>query len=119
MAPGEACNSCHATSGSVFAIAGTVYPTAHEPNDCLGTDEGSYGPISLIVTDSNQQKSTITVKQGGNFLSTFGAFALPYRVKVVSGGKERAMATAETNGDCNACHTEAGTNGAPGRIVAP
>jgi hypothetical protein len=44
---------------------------------------------------------------------------------VVSGDKERAMTATQTSGDCNSCHTVAGTNTvagadpAPGRIVAP
>lgn len=29
------------------------------------------------------------------------------------------MITAQTNGDCNSCHTESGTLAAPGRIMAP
>jgi predicted CXXCH cytochrome family protein len=29
------------------------------------------------------------------------------------------MTTPQTNGDCNSCHTEQGTNGASGRIVWP
>ena len=32
---------------------------------------------------------------------------------------ERAMVAAQTSGDCNSCHTLAGTNGAPGRIMLP
>ena len=45
--------------------------------------------------------------------------ALPYRAKVVVGGRERVMLTPQTNGDCNACHTQAGAEGAPGRIIVP
>jgi hypothetical protein len=29
------------------------------------------------------------------------------------------MMTAQTNGDCNQCHTETGRESAPGRIVPP
>ena len=37
MRPGEACISCHSASGGPrLAVAGTVYPTAHEPDDCDG-----------------------------------------------------------------------------------
>jgi hypothetical protein len=32
---------------------------------------------------------------------------------------ERVMMHAEMNGDCNSCHTEAGTEDAPGRIMRP
>jgi hypothetical protein len=44
---------------------------------------------------------------------------MPFRAKVVADGRERVMLMPQTNGDCNACHTESGKNGAPGRIVLP
>ena len=34
-------------------------------------------------------------------------------------GKERAMLTSQTTGDCNTCHAVTGTSGAPGRIALP
>jgi hypothetical protein len=34
-------------------------------------------------------------------------------------GRERIMATAQTSGDCNLCHTQSGTSAAPGRIILP
>jgi hypothetical protein len=34
-------------------------------------------------------------------------------------GRERAMVTMQTSGDCNSCHTQNGANAAPGRIVLP
>ena len=37
MRPGHACIACHqANDGPDFAIAGTVYATAHEPDNCNG-----------------------------------------------------------------------------------
>ena len=39
--------------------------------------------------------------------------------KVVKNGKERVMKDAQTNGDCNHCHSEKGDEKAPGRIMAP
>ena len=39
--------------------------------------------------------------------------------KVVVNGIERAMVTPQTLGDCNACHTQNGLQGAPGRIIVP
>jgi len=59
----------------------------------------------------------------GNFYNDdgFGLLKIPtpYTTKVVSKNKIRAMLTAQTVGDCNSCHTEQGTNSAPGRIMAP
>jgi hypothetical protein len=34
-------------------------------------------------------------------------------------GKERAMVAAQTDGDCNKCHSEHGASLAPGRIMLP
>src|SRR5438445_547285 len=39
MHPGKTCIGCHAaTGGPSYTIAGTVYPTMHEPDDCNGVD---------------------------------------------------------------------------------
>jgi hypothetical protein len=43
----------------------------------------------------------------------------PFHAKVTYMGRERAMATAQTSGDCNSCHTQNGTMSAPGRILLP
>ena len=39
--------------------------------------------------------------------------------KVVTAGGSVAMIAPQTNGDCNACHSAAGAEGAAGRIVGP
>jgi hypothetical protein len=115
MRPGEACQACHQKQGGPgYTIAGTVYPTAHEPKDC----NGSPGPMTVVVTDKNAKVVSITTNAVGNFASS-AQLAAPFNVKVVSGNKTRAMVGALTSGDCNSCHTQAGANGAPGRILAP
>jgi hypothetical protein len=116
MNPGMACIACHSRgSGPRYTIAGTVYPTAHEPDLC----EGASG-ITVVITDANGNTfSTHASNSSGNF-SLGGAIALPYRAQVVNAsGATRAMATPQTSGDCNSCHTVSGANGAPGRIMAP
>jgi hypothetical protein len=119
MAPGQACISCHSQGeGPRFAIAGTVYPTAHEPDDCNGTSSGTSGSISVVITGANGQSITLTPNSVGNFSSRSGV-GLPYTAQVISGGQVRAMSTPQTTGDCNSCHTQTGQNGAPGRILAP
>lgn len=116
MRPGGACITCHTMKGGpAFTVAGTVYPTAHEPNDCNGSNVAG---TTVVVTDKNGVVKSIPVSSVGNFYSS-GAVAAPFHVKVVSGAKERAMAGALTAGDCNTCHTATGVNGAPGRIMAP
>ena len=115
LAPGQACQACHQKQGGpAFTIAGTVYPTAHEPVNC----NGAPGPMQVVVTDKNAKVVTINVNSVGNFSSN-STLAAPFTVKVVNGVKTRPMAGALTSGDCNSCHTQNGANGAPGRILAP
>jgi hypothetical protein len=49
----------------------------------------------------------------------FDGTVAPYTAKGVAGGAEHAMASSERSDDCDACHAESGSNGAPGRIVPP
>lgn len=116
MQPGSACLDCHGGGEESFAVGGTVYPTAHEPDDCNGI-AGS----SIVIMDANGKTVlTMTANSAGNF---YGGATLPspYTAKVVSadGTKTRAMATPQKSGDCNSCHTESGANSAPGRVMVP
>jgi hypothetical protein len=118
MRPGEACIACHARGeGPPFNLAGTVFPTAHEPNDCNGTG-GSLAGAKVVVTDKNGSIITMTPDSVGNF-SYQGALVTPFTAKVVQNGQERIMVTPQTSGDCNSCHTQAGMSSAPGRIIVP
>lgn len=115
MHPGVACIACHdANRGPSFSIGGTVYPSAHEPDDCNGIK----GPAQVVITDAMGKVTTLAVNAAGTFYSA-ADIALPFRAKVVAGGKERVMVTPQKDGDCNSCHTEKGSNAAPGRIVSP
>jgi hypothetical protein len=118
MNPGRACISCHAGQEDAprFTIAGTLYPTGHEPNLCNGVN-GTNGARVVIVAAANRT-ITLTPNAAGNFMYT-GAVTTPYRAKVTYQGRERIMPVAQTSGDCNSCHTQTGTNGAPGRITLP
>ncbi len=124
MLPGEACNQCHdkGRGPSLFA-AGTVYKTAHEPDDCYGLPSG----VTVEITGADKKTFTTTVNGSGNFYFTTSV-KTPYKARVISadGKKSRAMSGAQTNGDCNLCHTEKGAHlagdkqkTAPGRIMAP
>ena len=117
MRPGGACNGCHASENDapIYGIAGTVYPTAHEPDDCNGASEAS---LRVIITDANGQDLALPVNGAGNFVYPRDV-ATPYTARVVSDTKTRAMVGAQTEGDCNTCHSERGTRQAPGRIMAP
>lgn len=119
MDPGQACVSCHRSSDDeapIFAIAGTLYPTAHEPNDCNGVN-GTSG-ARIVITGADGTALTLTPNSSGSFTSQT-AIKMPYRAKVTYLGRERLMIAVQTSGDCNACHTQAGTNLAPGRIILP
>jgi hypothetical protein len=118
MAPGQACIACHATNEAPdFAIAGTVYPTAHEPDNCVSAAPTAAG-ASVVIVDANNRTVTLSVNSAGSFYSS-GAVAKPYHAKVVTSASERVMVAAQTSGDCNGCHTQNGANGAPGRILLP
>jgi cytochrome c553 len=120
MAPGQACIACHQRSGEgpLYTIAGTLYPTGHEPDNCNGVSSATSG-AQVIVTGANGAVLTLTANSAGNFYTTIPV-AMPYNVKVVDGnGIERSMFTTSTDGDCNRCHTQNGTNAAPGRVTLP
>lgn len=124
MAPGRACMSCHDGSGDapMFDIAGTVYPTGHEPDNCDGTNTvGGAAAATVVVTDAQNTAKTLPVNSVGNFylMNNGTPLARPYKAKVVFNGKERAMGGSQTSGDCNSCHTDSGASGAPGRIALP
>jgi hypothetical protein len=119
MAPGQACISCHtANGGPSFVIAGTVFPTAHEPNNCDGANGTTNGAM-VVITDKNGTVHNVSVNSVGNFYLASQTLALPFTAQVVQNGKTRAMGTPQSTGDCNSCHTENGANGAPGRIMLP
>jgi hypothetical protein len=119
MRPGGACISCHQAEGEgpLFAVSGTVFPSAHEPDDCNGI--ASALGAQVVVTEANGTVHTLAANNAGNFYLEARAFAYPYQAKVVFAGKERVMVEAQTSGDCNDCHTQDGREKAPGRIFLP
>ena len=118
MHPGEACIACHATRGEgpSFSVAGTVYPTGHEPDNCNGS--AASGAI-VTVTDKNGTAQSFTVNAAGNFSGNAGGGwpVLPITAMVSFNGKTRSMTTPVPSGDCNGCHTQDGA--AVGQIAAP
>jgi len=112
MRPGNDCKGCHS-----FSISGTIYPTAHEPNNCYGTAAGG---IKVVITGADGSTVTLTPSaNSGNFYSNT-AIKTPYTAKITnSSGGTRMMTESQTTGNCNSCHTPTGANGAPGRIYVP
>lgn len=116
MNPGQACISCHTTErGPALVIAGTVFSTLSQADDCNGL-----AGVKVQITDANQKVTTLTSNAAGNFYleTKTGTIATPYTAKIItSSGGERPMVSPQSSGDCNTCHTEKGSGGAPGRIA--
>lgn len=128
MYPGQACQTCHAQQmppdvPPVFLVAGTVYPTGHEPNNCYGVDGSATPDLIVRVTDNQMRVYDLPVNASGNFLLLPEVpFEYPYSATVISSKGERPMTEKQSSGDCNACHTGEGGgmySKAPGRIVIP
>jgi hypothetical protein len=115
--PGQACLACHASVGGPrLPFAGTVYPTLHEPDSCVGLSG-----VLVKLVDANGTAVTAVTNAGGNFLGAVAAaFKPPYTVAVVGATGTTTTATSlHTGVDCNGCHTADGAAGAAGRIIAP
>jgi hypothetical protein len=129
MNPGSPCMSCHSPTGEAaekaFAFGGTVYPKGHNPmNQCNGvsTSAAPYKGATVVVTDANAKVFTVPVQANGNFYryALGSGFTPPYTALVkLADGSTNKMGTMQTSGDCNSCHTDTGTMGAPGRIWPP
>ena len=123
MRPGEACITCHAQqNGPNFLAAGTVFPSGHEPNDCNGgVQDTNLGTAQVVLTGADGATITAKVRSHGNFFVEPGSgpLKLPYTAKVVWNGKVRVMNSPQSSGDCNSCHTQDGSQGAPGRVTLP
>lgn len=125
MHPGDACIACHEEShereARIYTVAGTVYPTAHEPTDCSGID-GDEAKTKVVITDAAGKTFSIPVNGAGNFMDA-RSMKKPLRAKVVQGEKVYEMQAPVEDGDCNGCHTAEGEDGSPdrprGRIVLP
>lgn len=121
MHPGWDCIHCHTdqgrASGQDYTAAGTVQGAIRDDNDCNGISA-----VSVSITDRNGTVSTQTTNSAGNFrFST--AFAYPVHISITKGGVTRTMSTpvsppaGQTGIRCASCHTIAGAQGAPGRII--
>ncbi|MBX7117056.1 MAG: hypothetical protein K1X64_22245 [Myxococcaceae bacterium] len=124
MNPGLACVSCHAQKNAEEGkeelpegIAGTAYPSAHEPDHC----DGAKGAATVVITDAAGRVFRLPVNAKGNFYlyASRSGLSVPYRARVETANGVREMVTPQESGDCNACHTQNGTHGAPGRILLP
>jgi hypothetical protein len=121
MNPGEACVSCHRSQnkGPLDGFMGTVYPALHEKKLCMVSTLPT-GGVTVEILDMGgavRQTFALTSTSDGNFHGGTVGSPSPYRARVKVGGVVTSeMTTAQTDGDCNSCHTTDGANGAPGRI---
>ncbi|MEZ4439592.1 MAG: hypothetical protein R3B72_10915 [Polyangiaceae bacterium] len=133
MFPGMPCIDCHTNpqsygqneGGPIFSIAGTVFPSAHEPDNCAGLDGTAVTDVVVQIVDASGTVHDLHPNRAGNFMIE-DAIPMPYSAKVISSQGARGMSLKPTTGDCNLCHTENGSSGpdpngpvAPGRIVVP
>jgi hypothetical protein len=119
MEPGGTCIGCHASyDGPSFAVAGTVMGALHDDTNCAGLAD-----VTIAVTGADGMRVELISNANGNFtLDRWpGTNLFPYTAEVSRGGVVGRMLTPRQpgQGDCNACHSAAGVNAAPGRIVAP
>ena len=119
MNPGQDCVACHAKEGEgpTFAIAGTVFSSIQEADNCYGASGAE-----VIITGSDGKEFVLAANAAGNFSLDKSASAelkIPYTAKVRVGTKENAMVTPQVAGSCNSCHTKNGANAAPGRVMTP
>lgn len=129
MRPGEACVACHQSQepGKAYFFMGTLFPSAHERNDCDALPP-SQTRVEILDVNNTVVLTMTPFSPSGNFYypnrKAIGQngknILMPYRARVVrADGGVSLMMTPQTNGDCNSCHTEQGASGAPGRIVWP
>ena len=118
MHPGGDCMGCHSERGEGprYLVAGTVFELMAEPDECFGVDG-----VTVEIVDADGQRWDLPTNAAGNFYlaEREGPIALPYRAAVVMGDARLEMTTAQASGNCASCHTAAGAQGAPGRIVTP
>lgn len=119
MNPGKPCRSCHQTRApsKLYDFMGTVYPSPHEKDLCSSNVSGA--TVEILDGTGAVQATMITNLDGNFYGDALGAPRLPYTARITRNGQVSAMNTPQTSGDCNACHTEQGAMGAPGRLVAP
>jgi hypothetical protein len=114
MHPGRDCIDCHRQEGGpTLGIAGTVFSDFHDEDDCDGVQG-----VTVHVTDASGNVHDYTTNAAGNFYSRFPV-STPFSASLEYQGHTSEMVTHPDSTSCNSCHTLAGREDAPGRIVAP
>lgn len=119
MHPGGDCIDCHQRKGEgpTYSYAGTVMGAIDDETDCRGIPGVT---VELLDVD-DVVFETMTTNAAGNFYTEARDVDFEeYRVVLTYDGRTREMAGhVDATGACAQCHTTAGAEAAPGRIVAP
>lgn len=116
MKPGGDCIGCHVDMGEDprYTVAGTVSRELDEPDDCDGAMD-----VTVEVVDANGTVFRDETNSAGNFYLRESSMRFPVRTRVIEGDAVRDMVAPIEHGNCADCHTAAGREGAPGRVLAP
>ncbi len=114
---GKDCTACH----SNFTISGTIFTKI----DAVNSDDSSASPNHTLKLVLEEGTEIILIKGYGSGnaytttnTSTVGAFTA--KVLDANNTVVNSSNTLSHDGDmlrCNACHTQTGVSGAPGRII--
>ena len=116
MRPGGMCIDCHSGNGGPdYTFAGTVMGGYNDANECRGVPS-----VTIEILDASGNVAlTMETNGAGNFSTENRGVEMPYSARVRYDGRVREMLTQTYNGDCDDCHSETGSEDAPGRIVLP
>ena len=130
MNPGQACVACHVRMREgPRLMGGTVYEQPMQVDDCFGVRGAAStatGSAYVEATDAAGRTLRMAINASGNFFydsRTAITFPLHGIAVVAPSGQRNPMDGDAPHGDCNACHTLAGTttvaggDPAPGRIL--
>ncbi len=128
---GKACITCHNDweGEDIVAFGGTLFSYIHTPNGKYYKDLSGYtveliksdGSIISVITrvrSSSKGQNDFYAKTSKASLKDSDKFMIKIKdknKKVINTSK--TLHKASTQRDCNRCHSENGTNGAPGRIL--
>lgn len=126
MNPGQACVACHVREREgPSLIGGTVYEQPLQVDNCFGvrgTSSAATGHAYVEATDAAGVTFRMAINPAGNFFydsRTRLTFPLRNVAVVAPSGQRNAMDGEAPHGDCNACHSLAGTTTVPGGDPAP
>jgi len=113
---GKSCGSCHDFSG------GTVFTNLYAPDNDAGSAASGY-KVKLLFPDGTAYVSSYGRGTGnfiipkGNLKNWFRAVVIDANGREVNSSMKNSYSHNPNRFECNACHTQNGANGAPGRIV--